>query len=90
MKTVKLEKCPCLGKQNENLNSESQGMNKCMKGAKWFLLIPGVIITLAFLLGYMLNPSAVRVLWLIITGFLMIAGSIFYILMNIWGNEHRQ
>ena len=90
MKTIKLENCPCLDKQKEDKNSEGQGMNKCMKGAKWFLLIPGVIITLAFILGYMLNPSAVRVMWLIITGFLMIAGSIFYILMNIWVNEQQQ
>ena len=84
MKTIKLENCPCLDKQNEDKNSENQGMKKCMKGAKWFLLIPGVFITMAFLLGYTLNPSTVRVLWLIVTGFFMVAGSIFYILMNIW------
>jgi phage shock protein PspC (stress-responsive transcriptional regulator) len=90
MKTIKLEKCPCLDKQKEDKNSEGQGMSTCMKGAKWFLLIPGVIITIAFILGYMLNPSAVRVLWLLITGFLMIAGTIFYILMNIRLNEQKQ
>ena len=84
MKTTILESCPCMGNQNEDKKFKDQGMKKCLKGAKWFLLIPGVIITLAFLLGYTLNPSTVRVLWLIITGFLMVIGSIFYILMNIW------
>ena len=97
VKTKKLENCPCFDGQNEDnpcfdgqnegKNFRNQGMMKCMKGAKWFLLIPGVIIILAFLLGYILDPAAVKILWLIITGTLIILGTIFYILMNIWVNK---
>ena len=88
--TNKLENCPCFDERNEDKNFRNHGMMKCMKGAKWFLLIPGVLIILAFLLGYILDPAAVRILWLIITGVLTILGTTFYILMNIWVNKlHR-
>ena len=83
MKTIKLENCPCLDKENVNNKFQNQGMMKCMKGAKWFLLIPGVIAVLAFLLGYVLRPEYVKILWLIITGSLVVLGTIFYVSMNI-------
>jgi hypothetical protein len=83
MKTIKLENCPCLDKENVDNKIQNQGMMKCMKGAKWFLLIPGVIVTLAFLLGYVLDPAYVKILWLIITGSLLVLGTIFYVSMNI-------
>jgi len=79
-----LESCPCFNVQNEDKHSTNQGMKKCMNGAKWFLLIPGVLIVLAFVLGYLLNPEVVKMLWLVITGTLVVLGSAFYILMNIW------
>ena len=86
-KTNKLEYCPCLDEQNGDKSSVKQSMMKCMKGAKWFLLVPGVFITLVFLLGYFLEPATLRMLWLIITGALLMLGTTFYILMNIWIND---
>jgi cytochrome b subunit of formate dehydrogenase len=82
--TNKFDNCPCMDKQNEDKSSVKQGMMKCMKGARWFLLVPGIFITIAFLLGYFLDPVTIRVLWLIVTGILLILGITFYILMNFW------
>ena len=86
-KTNKLETCPSFDDLNNDENSSNQGMMKCMKGEKWFLLLPGVIIILAFVLGYLLNPEIVKMLWLIITGTLIVMGSAFYVLMNLWVNR---
>ena len=83
-KTKKMESCPCFSEQNKDNDSSNAGMMKCMKGAKWFLLMPGVLIILAFILGYLLDPETVKTLWLILTGTLVVLGSIFYILMNLW------
>jgi len=81
-KTNNLGSCPCLDGNNEDNSSNKDGMMKCMKSAKWFLLFPGVLIALAFLLGYFLEPATVRMLWLIITGALLVLGTSFYLFMN--------
>lgn len=82
--TNKFDYCPCFEEVKENKDSVKLGMMKCMKGAKWFLLIPGILIITAFLLGYFLDPATVRVLWLAITGTLLAFGITIYILMNLW------
>ncbi len=82
-----LEPCPCMGRQNDENSFPRESKMKCMKGARWFLLIPGALITLAFLLGYFLEPTIVRILWLTISGILLTLGTIFYVLMNIWSNK---
>ncbi len=82
-----LESCSCMEGNDEKNDLPKQGMMKCMKGARWFLLIPGALITLAFLLGYFLEPATLRMLWLVITGTLLTIGAIFYIIMNIWTNK---
>jgi len=83
-KNIGFDSCPCFDEQNEGTSFMKKCMTKCMSGAKWFLLIPGVILILIFLLGYFLDPEMVRVLWLVITGALIVLGSTFYVLMNIW------
>ena len=80
----KFETCPCMDGRNEDNAFVNHSMIKCMSGAKWFLLVPGVLIALAFLLGYLLEPATVRMLWLIITGVLLTLGTTFYILINTW------
>ena len=87
MKTIKLKNCSCFDKEKVDDKFQNQGMKKCLKGARWFLLIPGVIVTLAFLLGYVLEPTTIRILWLIITGSLVVLGTIFYVSMNIWRHK---
>ena len=69
-----MEKCPCLNERTEDINSPEKGMFKCIKGAKWLLLV----------LGYLLDPVTVRLLWLITSGFIIVIGATFYILINIW------
>jgi hypothetical protein len=87
MKTIKLENCSCFDKENVDNKFQNQGMMKCLKGAKWVLLIPGILVTLAFLLGYVLEPPTIRILWLIITGSLIVLGTIFYASINIWRHK---
>jgi len=87
MKTIKLENCSRFDKENVDNKFQNQEMMKCLKQAKWFLLIPGVIVTLAFLLGYVLEPTTIRILWLVITGSLIVLGTIFYVSMNIWRHK---
>ena len=82
-----MEKCPCLNGQTGDKTSLGKGMFKCMKGATWFLLIPGALMILAFILGYFLDPVSVRLLWLITSGVLIVLGATFYILMNIWAKK---
>ena len=79
-----MEKCPCLNERTEDINSPEKGMFKCIKGAKWLLLVPGALMILAFVLGYLLDPVTVRLLWLITSGFIIVIGATFYILINIW------
>ena len=78
------DSCPCFDELEKDKNSKKRSMMKCMKGARWFLLLPGAFIVVAFLLGYFLDPAALRVLWLIITGALLVIGTTFLIAINFW------
>lgn len=89
-KTNNFDACPCMDELNEDKSSIKQGMMKCMNGAKWFLLLPGLFIIVAFLLGYFLDPMTLRVLWLMITGALLLLGAIFYLVMNFWFKGMRK
>jgi len=73
------------------------GMGKCMeamkgkmKGAKWFMLIPGLILASAFLLTFFLNPEVVQTLWLVITGILLGLGLMFILLITLWINKMKK
>ena len=90
-----LESCSCMGDEKEN-NEESKmnmkdGMGKCMegmkgkmKGANWFMLIPGLILLSAFLLTFFLNPIVVQTLWLIVTGTFFGLGLLFMLMITLW------
>ena len=58
--------------------SMSGMMTKCCEHAKsacrWFPLIPILLAGSAFLLGYYLNPEAVRMLWLTFSGLVILVG----------------
>ena len=49
-------------------------MNKCMKGCRWFPLIPIVLGIALLVLGYFLNPDITRILWIIAAGFVILMG----------------
>ena len=83
--------CSCMteGKEaNENAKiNMKEGMGKCMegmKGAKWFMLFPGLILIIAFLLTFFLNPELVKVLWLVITCILLGLGLTFMLFIGLW------
>lgn len=62
-------------------NSRSM-MAGCMKMCRWFPLVP-VIFGIAFLLlGYYLDASVIRILWMISAGFVVVVGTFGLILMR--------
>lgn len=90
-----MESCSCMGDENESRNESKtnmkDGMGKCMetmkgkmKGAKWLMLVPGLILLSAFLLTFFLNPLVVQTLWLIITGTLFGLGLLFMLMITLW------
>ena len=86
-----MESCSCMtdakeGNEDVKFNMK-EGMGKCMeamKGGKWFMLFPGFILIIAFLLTFFLNPELVKVLWLVITGILLGLGLTFMLLISLW------
>lgn len=61
----------------------SSMMAKCMKGCRWCPIIPVILGTILLLLGYFLNPETIRVLWLILSGVVVLMGLFCLIAMNI-------
>jgi hypothetical protein len=61
-----------------------------MNGAKLFALFPGLILISAFLLTYFLNPDAVQILWLVITGTFIVLGLLFILLITLWFSRIRK
>ena len=90
-----MESCSCFGNEEgdkeETKPNMKDGMGKCMdamkgkmQGAKWFMLIPGLILASVFLLTFFLNPESVRTLWLIITGTIFVIGILFITMITLW------
>ena len=90
-----MESCSCMGEEKEGkVDSKinmKDGMGKCMeamngkmKGAKWFMLVPGLILVSAFLLTFFLNPIVVQTLWLVITGTFFVIGLLFMLMITLW------
>jgi len=49
---------------------------------KWFPLVPVVLGTIAFLLGYLLPPEFLRMLWLIASGVVVVMGLLGFIVIG--------
>ena len=52
----------------------SSMMNRCMKMCRWFLLVPLILGITLLLLGYYLDASITRVLWMFSAGFIALLG----------------
>ena len=89
----------------ESKRNMNEGMGKCMeamkekmkegkgngmKGAKWFMLFPGLIMITAFLLTLFLNPDAVQLLWLVITGTMVGLGLTFMLMISLWFRKMKR
>ena len=89
--------CSCMtegkeGNEDARINVK-EGMGKCiegMKGAKWFLLFPGLVLISAFLLTYFLNPDVVQIIWLVITGTLIGLGLVFMTMISMWFRKMKK
>lgn len=58
-------------------------MGECMKGCRWFPLMPLIIGIGLFALGYFLDAEVVRVLWMVLSGIVVLAGILCFIAMNV-------
>jgi hypothetical protein len=57
-------------------------MGECMKGCRWFPLIPVILGILLLLLGYYLDAEITRILWMIAAGFLILMGAFALLMMS--------
>jgi len=62
--------------------SWSSMMGECMKGCRWFPLIPLIIGIALFALGYFLDAEVVRVLWMVFSGVAVLVGILCFIATN--------
>lgn len=72
----------------ETMGDDSMGstmgmmMNHCMRAFRWFPLIPLVLGTVLFLLGYFLSAEVVRILWLVFAAIPILMGLFGFIMMS--------
>ena len=50
-------------------------MPECMKGCRWFPIIPVILGITLLLLGYYLDAEITRILWIIAAGFVILMGT---------------
>ena len=71
----------CCTSAGEGFDCRSM-MGECMKGCRWFPLIPVVLGILLLLLGYYLDAEITRILWLIAAGFVILMGTFCLLMMS--------
>lgn len=76
----KMSEC-CQG-PTESDGGCSSMMNECMKRCRYFPLIPVILGTGLLLLGYFLDPRVTRVLWIILSGLIILLGIFGFVMMN--------
>jgi hypothetical protein len=81
--------CEGLGKSKMAECCESAGgddyhskMGDCMKGCRWFPLVPVVFGVILLLLGYYLDAEITRVLWMAVAGLTVLLGTFGLIMMS--------
>lgn len=62
-------------------------MGQCMKGCRWFPLIPVILGAAFFLLGYYLDAEITRILWLVVSGFMILLGTFGFIMMSLMSKK---
>ena len=71
----------CCASTGEGVDCSSK-MSECMKGCRWFPLIPVVLGILLLLLGYYLNAEITRILWMVVAGFVILMGTFCLLMMR--------
>lgn len=72
------ECCP----ENDETSSCCSMMAKCMSKCKWCPLIPVIVGVLLFIAGYFLSAEIVRVLWLIVSGLIILTGILCFVMIR--------
>lgn len=57
-------------------------MRECIRRFRWFLLLPIAFGALSLLLGYYLDAQVTRVLWLILSGFVVLTGTFGFMMIS--------
>ena len=71
----------CCGGMSGSGDSRSM-MAGCMNVCRWFPLVPMIFGIVLFVLGYYLDASIIRVLWMLFAGFMVVMGTFGLILMG--------
>lgn len=59
-------------------------MTGCMKACRWCPFMPIIFGVALFLLGYYLDAEAVRLLWLVFSGFMVLMGLMMLVMVNVF------
>ncbi len=79
----------CCESVGEGVDCRSM-MGKCMKGCKWFPLIPVVLGIFLLLLGYYLDAEITRILWIIASGFVVLLGTFGLVMMTMITRKYNR
>ncbi len=71
----------CCAGAGEGFDRRSM-MTECMKGCRWFPLIPVALGILLLLLGYYLDAEVTRILWMVTAGVLILIGTFAFLMMS--------
>ncbi len=58
-------------------------MKHCMEKCKWCPLIPFIWGIIAFALGYYLDAEIIRIIWLVLSGLMILMGLMCFIMMQV-------
>ncbi len=78
----------CCGGVSETYDCSSM-MRRCMAMCRWFPLVPVVLGIFLLLLGYYLDASITRMLWMSAAGFLILLGTFGFLMMSLGGRTSR-
>lgn len=70
------------------MNADAGGMMRammghCMRAFRWLPLIPLALGVILFALGYFLDAAVVRVLWLVLAGFVVVMGLVGLLMLRV-------
>ena len=64
-------------------------MEDCMKKCRWCPLIPVIFGIILFLVGYFLRADIVRIVWLTLSGLVILLGLLCLIMMGLMGGKKK-
>jgi hypothetical protein len=65
-------------------------MRECMRGCRWFPLIPVVVGILLLLLGYYLDAEITRILWMAAAAFVALLGTFSLVMMTMITRKYNR